>query len=272
MSPTTQTTNGSNGETAEALKTLVKAGLELGVAEAVRRLSMLTPTGRERPDEVEVDAVLTGAAVTELVDAIRQDPTGVFQLVKEVWSRGGTKDRTTAARALGHGLSRIAPHKALGLSRDLATMARSSKEADLIGAEAIGPLLEANPPFFDRVKQFLKDNEPMVRRAAIAGLVWYVGRNRRYAATALQAILLIAEQNEKEIKTGIRWAVREASKVDWRGTAQAIAEWAESDPARLKPAKQYAAATAESTRANVERFVILRLAKFVDGEKKTRAR
>lgn len=252
----------SNGDVADALRSLLQAGLDLGVAEAARRLAQLMPAGPERDRGVESETAINETMIRDLIIAIREDSAGVFQLVKEVWSRGETKDRKIAARAVGKSLSKIAPHRSLGLSRDLATMARNPKEADIVGTEAIGPLLESNPPMFDRVKQFLKDNQVWVRRAAIAGLVAYVTRQKKVAGLALTAILSFVEANEKEIKASVRWAVKEISRVDWRATAAAITEWARSDPTRIKLAKQYAAATAEGVRKNVEKAVFTNLAKF----------
>lgn len=258
---------GSNGNLSEALEALLKAGLELGVAEAVRRLSLVAPEAADRMRRVGVEPEQTAAVVAGLARAIQEDSASVFQMVKEVWSRGGTKERKTAARAIGQAVGKVAPHKAIALSRDLASMARNAKEADVVGVEAIGPLLEQNPPLFDRVKQFLKDNEPWVRRAAIAGLVAFVTRKRKWAGLALEAILVVAERNEKEIRAAVRWAVRELSKVDWKETSQALADWAKLDETgnRVRLAKQYAAATATDVRRDVERFVLTNLAKFAEG-------
>lgn len=261
-----QTSETTNGELADALRALLKSGLELGVAEAVRRLSLIGGASAERARKAEVDSILVGQALAEFIRSVREDDTGIFQLVKEVWSRGDLKDRRTAAHALGHGLSRLAPHKALGLSHSLASMARGPKEADMVGSEAIGPILEQNPPFVDRVKVFLKDNEVWVRRAAIAGLVAYVRTKKKMAGATLEIILLIAAHNEKEIRSAVKWAVREISAMDWRASAKAIGDWARSDPANVRLAKQYASSSAEAVRAKVERLVFTSLTKFADGD------
>jgi 3-methyladenine DNA glycosylase AlkD len=259
-------TNGERGDVADALRGLLKAGLDLGVAEASRRLAALTPPSSDRTKQPDLDSDAARVVVSEFIEAVKVDSAGVYQLVKEVWSRGDAKERRTAAHAIGHALGRLAPHRALGLSRELAGMARTPKEADVVGEEAIAPLLESNPPLFDRIKQFLGDNEVWVRRAAIAGLVGYATRRKKMAGVALEMILLVAEANEKEIRQAVRWAIRELSKVDWRATGVAITEWARQDPTggRMKLAKQYASSAAVSARKEVEKFVITNLAKIAN--------
>jgi len=257
--------NGSD-DIAEALRALLRAGLDLGVTEAARRLVQLAPPGINRGDAMEVDRILDAERVRELIESVRADPSGLLQLVKEVWSRGGSKERKAAAHAVGHGLSRLAPHRSLGLVRELAAMATTPKEAELVGEEAIAPLLEANPPFFDRVKQFLQENQPWIRRAAITGLVAYVARRRKFTALALEAVLLLADRHEAEIRSLVKQALKELSAIDWKATARAIAEWAKQDPTggRAKIAKQFAASLAADARQELQRLLFANLARFVD--------
>lgn len=246
----------------DALRRLLKAGLDLGVAEATRRLEAIAPPGTPHDPE----RMLEEGSFEELVDAARAEPGGLLQLIKEVWSRGDSKERLAAAHALGHALGRLAPHRALGLTKELASMARNSKEADLVGREAIEPLLESNPPFFDRVKLFLNENQPWLRRAAIAALVSYVGQRRKFAGSALEAILTLAERHEADIRAAVREAVRELSKVDWKATAATLAEWARENPTaeRIKLVRQFTAAVAADARAEVQRFVFARLARLAE--------
>jgi DNA alkylation repair enzyme len=255
--------NGSD-DIGESLRALLRAGLELGVAEAARRLVQLAPPDVDRGEALEVDRILDAKRVKELVESVRADPTGLLQLVKEVWSRGGSKERRAAAHALGHGLSRLAPHRSLGLVRELAAMATSPKEAELVGEEAIAPMLESNPSFFDRVKQFLQENQPWIRRAAIVGLVAYVARRRRFTAAALEAVLLLADRHEADIRAAVKQAVKDLSAIDWKATARAIAEWAKADPTggRAKLARQYAGSMAADARHELQRLLFSNLAKF----------
>lgn len=257
-----------NGEVIEALRELLKAGLELGVQEAARRVAVLTGPRSEPMQADELQAV----TVTRFVETVRDDAQGVIQLIKEVWSRGGAEERQTAARALGQALTKIAPHRALQLARELAAMSRTSKEADLVGKEAIAPILNANPPLYDRVKQLLRDNEVWVRRAAIAGLVAYVARKRKLTAVTLEIILVLAEENEKEIRAAVRAAVKELSAIDWKSAGRAIVNWAESDPARLGQAKRMAASAAVGVKKDVQAAVIKGLAKFANGASKPKGR
>jgi len=255
--------NGVDDDIVDSLRALLKAGLDLGVAEANRRIALMgDPEDRVRG--VDPQRTLREGSWLPLLESVKTDPAGVLQMVKEVWSRGGPKERRAAAHALGHALGRLAPHKSLGLSRELAAMARNEREADLVGSEAIGPILDANPPFLERAKQFLQENEPWIRRAAVAGLIMYVGRKRKVAAATLEVILLLAERHEADIKSAVRFAIKEFSRVDWKGTANVIAEWAAKDPTggRLRLAKQFAAATAADARQGVEKIVFSSLARI----------
>lgn len=258
-----RTTNGVDDDIVDSLRALLKAGLELGVAEASRRISLMA-SAADRTRVIDPAETLREGSWAPLLESIKTDPAGVLQMVKEVWSRGGPKERRAAAHALGHALGRLAPHKSLGVSRELAAMARNEKEADLVGSEAIGPILDANPPFLERAKQFLQENEPWIRRAAVAGLIMYVGRKRKVAAATLEVILLLAERNEAEIKSAVKFAIKEFSRVDWKGTAKAIADWAAQDPTggRTKLAKQFAASVAADARQGVQKVVFTSLAKF----------
>jgi 3-methyladenine DNA glycosylase AlkD len=258
-----QVTNGTAGDVAQALRDLLKAGLALGVAEASRRVTAWIPPG-QAPSPGDVDRLLDGQRMTDFVESVRNDPSGLLQLVKEVWSRGDAKERRAAAHALGAAMARLAPHRALGLTRELAAMASNTKEADLVGQEAIAPMIDSNPPFFDRVKQFLLENEPWIRRAAMAGLVAYATRRKKKVGAVLEIVLLVAESHEKEIRAAVKWAVRELSKADWKATAQGLAAWAKQDPTggRAKLAKQYVAATAADARVQVERFVFKQLGRI----------
>lgn len=250
----------------------MQAGLELGVAEAVRRFAAVVPViGGAKVRRFEAESLLGAALVAEVIQAARNDPSSVFGLVKEVWSRGGAKERRTAARALGRGLGQVAPHQALGLTRDLASMSRNAREADVVGTESIAPILEAAPPLYERVLGFLQDNERWIRRAAIAGLVTYVTTKKRMAGLTLEVIMLLAEHNEKEIRSAVRWAVKEVSRVDWEGAAKAVSVWALQDKsgARYAKAKRFVAASAAGSRKSVERYVVTRLAKFANGTKPT---
>lgn len=248
-------------EVADALRGLVKAGIDLGVAEAVRRFAAVVPAP-EKLKRLEVETLLAASLAAEVIQALRNDSGSIFQLVKEVWSRGGTPERKTAARALGRGLGKYEPHKSLGVTRDLAAMARNANEADIVGTEAIGPILEGNPTLYDRTKLFLQDNERWVRRAAIAGLVAYVTAKKKFAGLALEVILLVAEHNEKEIKAAVRYAVKEFSKIDWKATAEALAAWAATDPARLKTAREYIGLTATNVKSKMENALFTSLAKL----------
>lgn len=258
-----------DGDVSEAFRLLLKAGVELGVAEAVRRIIALAPGG-DRLRGFEAETALGAAVLAEVVQSMRQDPGSVFQLVKEVWSRGGPKERKTAARALGRGLSRLEPHRAAGLSRDLASMARNAREADVVGTEAIGPLLTENPGLYDRMKQLLTDNERWVRRAAIAGLVVYVTHKKRVAGLALEVILLLAENNEDEVRTSVRRAIKEISKVDWRATAGAITAWVATNPTRerIQMAKRFAGSAAGDAKRQMQKVVFVNLAKLANGNGK----
>lgn len=259
-----------NGDVSESLRSLLQAGLELGIAEAVRRLAQLAPLAGGAAQQTEDRNVIGTAALAEFVRQVREDSGGVLQLVKEVWSRGGAKERKTAARALGRGVGKVAPHKALGLTRDLASMARNAKEADWVGTEAIGPILAENPALFERAKQFLQDAQPWVRRAAIAGLVAYVTRKKKLAGIAAEIVILMAESHEKEIRQAARWAVGEISKVDWKATAGAIVAWVRQNPTkeRVAMAKKFAASSADAASRNVQKLVLTGLARFSNGSSK----
>lgn len=246
-------------EALDALRSLLKAGLELGVAEAARRLTSATGPHPDQSQKTPLEALLQSDKVQTFLSDAREDASGLLQLIKEVWSRGGPKDRKTAADALGQALNRLAPHRALALARELATMARNSQEAEIVGEQAIAPLLDANPPLFDRVKVFLKDNEAWVRRAATAGLVAYSLRHRKYAAATMEVLLLVGEEKSGEIREGMRKAVKELSRADWQAVAKALAAWAQVDPARWGDVKKYVGAAATEVRSQVDGFVSSKL-------------
>lgn len=250
-----------------SLKALLRAGLELGVSEAVRKVQEVTrgepaKTGTEYWENLLKDADLQG-----LVEAIRADPSSILHVVKEVWSRGGPKEKRVAAEALGKALATLVPHRALGLARELAVMARNPREADWVGSEAIGRILDASPALADRIKQLVQENNPWIRRAAIAGIVFLVGRKRKYAAMGIEIILLLAEQHEKEIREGVRWAVREIGKLEPRQTAQALVTWVRASPTRerVQTAMGFVTARTDATLLGLQKLVFAGLAKFADG-------
>ncbi len=259
----------ANGElqAVESIKKLLKAGVELGVAEATRRLAVLAPGHDTKAGKAGIAAVLGSAAVVEVVQFVKNDPSSVFHLAKEVWSRGGPKEKNSAVEAIGRGLGFFVPHRALEAAKDLASMARSGREADLIGRKAIGPVLERNPAMLERVKKFLDENERLLRQAAIAGLVAYVSRRRKYAAMGVELLLLVAQANEKEIRSAVRFGLRQMMAVDPKATAAAVFDWVKSDPTkeRVQAAGTFVAQRAADVRLALERGVFTALARYANG-------
>lgn len=251
----------------ESIKKLLKAGVELGVAEATRRLAVLAPGHDSKPGKAGIGALLGSASLVEMVQFVKNDPSSVFHLAKEVWSRGGPKEKNSAVEAIGKGLGFFVPHRALEAAKDLAAMARSGREADLIGRKAIGPVLEANPAMLERVKKFLDENERLLRQAAIAGLVAYVSRRRKYAAMGVELLLLVAQQNEKEIRAAVRYGLRKMMAVDPKATAAAVFAWVKSDPSkeRIQAAGTFVAQRAADVRLALERGVFTALARYANG-------
>lgn len=251
----------------ESIKKLLKAGVELGVAEATRRLAVLVPGHDTKPGKAGIGALLGSASLVEMVQFVKNDPSSVFHLAKEVWSRGGPKEKNSAVEAIGKGLGFFVPHRALDAAKDLAAMARSGREADLIGRKAIGPVLERNPAMLERVKKFLDENERLLRQAAIAGLVGYVARRRKYAAMGVELLLLVAQQNEKEIRAAVRYGLRKMMAVDPKATAAAVFEWVKSDPSkeRIQAAGTFVAQRAADVRLALERGVFTALSRYANG-------
>lgn len=256
-------------EAAESVRKLLKAGLELGVAEAVRRIVSLAPAPNDRMRNLGAEAMLAGATVVEIIQIVRNDPGSVFQLAKEVWSRGGKGHKEDAAEAVGKGLGALVPHRALEAARDLAAMARGGSEADLVGRKAIGPILERNPMMLDRVKKFLGENERLIRQAAIAGLVAFVARKRKFAALGIEIVLLVAEEHEKEIRAAVKWALKQIQEVDARATAKAVGAWAKANPTaeRLQFAGAYLKQKAGNAKLAVERRVVGAMSRLGNGHK-----
>lgn len=251
----------------ESIKKLLRAGVELGVAEATRRLAALAPGQSTKPGKAGVGALLGSASIVEIIQFVRDDPSSVFHLAKEVWSRGGAKEKKSAAEAIGDGLGYFVPHKAIDAAKDLASMARSKAEAVMIGKRAIEPVLERNPALIERVKKILEDNERLLRQAAIAGLVGYIARRRKYAAVGVELLLLVAQQNEKELRSAIKYGLRKMMEVDPKATASAVFEWVKSDPTkeRIQTAGTFVAQRATDVRLALERGVFTALAKYANG-------
>jgi hypothetical protein len=205
--------------------------------------------------------------------AVMEDPDAMSQLVKEVWSRGGTRERRLAADAVGRGLGRSVPHKAMAAARELARMARNRKEAEMVGELAFEPILEQNPALVERVKVFIKENETLLRQAAIASLIMLAKRRKKHAAVVLQGLLLVAESKEDEIRKATRKGLGELSKVDARATAKAVTAWARSDPTkeRVAVAKQAVKAAPAKTRSGVEKIVFAGLEKVANGSSRADA-
>lgn len=251
-------------EAIESIKRLLRAGAELGVAEAVRRIAQLAPARSPGAKKAEIGALLGSASLVELVQFVRNDPGSVFHLAKEVWSRGGPKDKRRAVDAIGRGLGYFVPHRALDAAKELASMARSGREADLVGRKAIGPVLERAPGLFDRVKGFVNENERLLRQAAIAGLVGYVARKRKFAALGVEVLLLVAEEHEKDIRSAVRYGLKRMMAVDPKATARTVVGWVRENPTaeRVQAAASLLARRAGDVRLAVERGVIGTLARL----------
>lgn len=260
-------------EAMESIRRLIRAGVQLGVAEAVRRATQFLPAPGERVRRAGAETVLGAASVVELLQFVRNDPNSIFQLAKEVWSRGGPKEKEKAAEAVGRGLGFLVPHRALDAARALASMARSGREADLVGRRAIGPVLERAPPMADRVKKMLTENERLIRQAAIAGLVAFVIRKKKYAAMGAEIILLVAEEHEKEIRDAVKWGLARIMEADPKATAKAVGDWARSNPTadRVQAASQFLKRKAGDLKLVVERGVVGTVARFTNGGKQTEA-
>lgn len=230
--------NASNGqqtqdpEVGSTLLQLLRSGLELGVGEASRKLQELTRSQNLPTSPQERERLLKSADVRALVEGVRADPSSVLHIVKEVWSRGGPKEKQTAADALGTAVARLVPHRALTVARDLAMMARTAKEADWVGARALGPLLEANPAMTDRVKQFIQENQVWIKRAALTGLIVLAQRRKQGAESAMALVLLLAESDEKEVRNGVRNAIRQITQLNSKASTKALLDWLRTNPSR----------------------------------------
>src|SRR5687768_16368181 len=113
--------------------------MDHGVPEAIRRSALMQPFLGDTADKTDATV---GDALTAVLASIKQDPQSMFQIAKEVWSRGGSNDKEKAAEAVGKGLGFLVPHRALQVAKELASMARNNSEAELVGREAIGPILD----------------------------------------------------------------------------------------------------------------------------------
>lgn len=254
-------------ELLESLKQLIRVGLELGVSEAARKMQEIVQSQFHAAPADQWNRLLKDADLGAWVEAIKQDPSSVLHLVKEVWSRGGPKEKKVAAETVGRALAVLVPHKALQVARELAGMARNPKEADWVGQEAIGPILAQNPAMFDRIKQFLAENHVWIRRAAISGVVFLVARKRKYAATALEIVLLVAESYEKEIREGVRWAIREIGRADPKAAAATLVTWVKSNPTRerVQTAVRGVSSRADAALLSAQKTLYTQLAKFAEG-------
>jgi hypothetical protein len=251
-------------EAFQSIKSLLKAGLELGVPEAIRRSALLQPLLGDAADKKDATV---GDALNSLLATIKQEPQGLFQIAKEVWSRGGSKDKEKAAEAVGKGLGFLVPHRALQVAKELASMARNNAEAELVGRAAIEPILERAPAMLDRVKQLVTENQKLIRQAALAGLIAYVGRKRKLVALGAEVLLLVAEEHEKEIRDFVRKGLRQLMAVDAKATVKAVADWAKSNPSadRVALAAAFVKKAAGDARTAVEKTVVGAVARLSNG-------
>jgi microcompartment protein CcmK/EutM len=253
-----------------SLLALVKAGLDLGVTEAARRMAEHAPRLGEKVREVAGTGLVMGGQLSQdLGRKLRQDPESLTHLVKEVWSRGGMKEKLVAAEAIGRGLGKLVPHQAVTAARELARMARNAKEADLVGHTGLAPILEKNPAMVDRVRAFMDENEVYVRRAAMAALLQLVARNKKYTALAAEALLLVAESKEQEIRSAMKAGLKSLASSDPKATARKVVAWAKSEPnqQRVAMAKQVIKDAPTTLKVAVEKIVFSGLDIVANGSK-----
>lgn len=254
---------------------LIKAGLELGVAEAARKVTERAPkVGKSIRDATGTSLVWTGALTKEMGKLLREDPDSVIQMVKEVWSRGGPKEKKLAAETLGQSVGKVIPYKAVAAARDLARMARSNKEAQMVGENILEPMMERNPALVERVKGFLKENEEYVQRAAIAALVAFASKNKKKVGVVVQGLMILYDTKEEEIRKNVRVALKKVAEVDPKETAKAVTAWAKSDPTqkRIETAKEAVKSVPTKAKATVEKLVFSGLEKLSNGDGKKGAR
>jgi hypothetical protein len=149
-------------------------------------------------------------------------------------------------------------------------MARTKKEAELVGQYVFDPIIEKNPALVERVKSFLHENEEFVQRAALAGLVSLASRRKKYVGVVLQGLLLVAEVKEDEFRKAVRAAVRNLAEVDAPTVAKQVTEWAKSDPTRQRVAlaKDAIRAAPAQAKQHVEKIVFSGLDKIANGSGK----
>ena len=254
---------------------LLRSALELGVTEASRKLNEQAPVAVKALRDAAGTSMVWSAALTrEVGKALRDDPDALAHIVREVWSRGGPAEKKAAADALGRTLGATLPYKAVAAARELARMARSPKDADFVGRSILAPILERNPALVDRVKSFMEEAEPYVRRAGMVALVTLAVRRKKYVGVATQALLMMAESKEEEIRRSVRSAVRELAQVDAIASAKAVAAWAVSDPnkQRVQFAKETLRAAPAAAKNRVEKILFTGLGKIAgNGDGKSTA-
>jgi hypothetical protein len=217
------------------LAALVHHALELGVGEASRRFA-----GAEHATPGGNDAGRVTHMVDGLMEAVKADQPVLNQIIKEVWSRGGNAERRVAARAVGTTLRPLVPHRALTLARELAAMASTDHETKLVSEEALAPLLRENPALRERVRPFLADPNPSVRRSVGLSLVASLDGGKADVPVVTSFLLDLA-LNEADAPL-LRSLLRELAQIDANAVGRGLAEWSTGARAREAPARALAQA------------------------------
>ncbi len=154
-----------------------------------------------------------------LKDALKFD-----KLIK-LWKVGGREERLLVISALGK-ISRYDWQGVKQFVLDILEDIRGWEICDQLALKVLVNLAVKDREFFSLLEEWVFSENKWIRRLAIATIPPYIRAKRDEAKVCLNLLDKVMEENDKDVKKAVGWALREITKKDAKSVLDFLSKWA----------------------------------------------
>ncbi len=153
-------------------------------------------------------------------------PGKYFSLLPALWNEGSREEKLLTSGILNR-LAEVEPKRCLALTLKLARRIDNWEINDSLGGGVMRVLVrEQKKAVLSRLAAMMKNRNPWVRRFGVVSLVGLAhDKNRKHHREILSALNKMMLENDRNVKMGISWILRDSTWQNRQGMYQFLKDW-----------------------------------------------
>ncbi len=173
---------------------------------------------------------ILGVIAAEIGRFIKERPRKAPALLKTIWTEGSFEAKQIA----GKSLEKFAPENPT-ICLDFVSSALPDLDnwsvCDNLAMSGVRPIVYSNPQLVLPLSQgWIRDNDKWVKRFGVVSLLGY--KRVKTTEQVFELLDLVMEHEDRDVKRGVSWVLREISKQNAADVAEFLVKWAKLNPSK----------------------------------------